>query len=104
VLYLGGPPVDAAGSRGRSDRALEPARGVIGLQAVAYHRAAYDRLLGDLPSTPTRMALWLEAHGGIEQYQARRFDDTRLATRPAIAIEPATLRREPEFEPLSATG
>lgn len=80
----GGDPEGAAGP----GQALQPARGPIGLGAVAYHRRAYERILGEVPAAPTAVVRWLEAHHALDRYYAERFDVLRVAG-PRIATRAA---------------
>jgi hypothetical protein len=60
------------------------------LRAVAYRQAAYDRILEDVPATPTAMARWLEAAGGLAAYYAARFGAPDVAAGPPIAARTPT--------------
>jgi hypothetical protein len=83
--------------------ALATARGPLSLHAIAYHHTAYDRMLAELPDTPTAMARWLDAHGGLGRYCAELFQGTSLVTCPAIAVESSRVSTAPPpFEPVVA--
>jgi hypothetical protein len=53
------------------------------LQAVAYHRSVYDRILAEVPATATAVARWLRAHRGIDAYYVQHFDGADLEASPA---------------------
>ena len=75
------------------------------LHAVAYHHSVYDRILTDIPATPTGMARWLQTHLGIGHYYADRFEGMSLVTCPSVAIQSSLLPHEPApFELLEVTS
>jgi hypothetical protein len=76
------------------------------LHAVAYHHTIYDRILTEVPATPTGMARWLQTHyPGIGHYYADRLDGVSLETCPSVATQPSLLPREvAPFEPLAVTS
>ena len=102
LLYLGGR---RAAPREPGSPHLQTAPGLTSLPALAYHHRVYDRILGEVPETPTALARWLETHQSLGHYYARRFDGMSLATCPSVATRSAHLAQEPlPFEPLAVTG
>ncbi len=45
---------------------------------AAYNRPIFDRVLRDLPETPSGVALWLRKQGSLDEYFARVFTGLRL--------------------------
>lgn len=104
LLYLASGP-DSVRAEGAGGPALEPARGLPELHAVAYHRAAYAPILDEVPVTPTAMARFLQSReGGLDAYCAGRFGELAVVTVPSVATRSARLPKEPWFEPLTADG
>ena len=99
VLSLAGSDEERQDDSGAG--ALAPARGPMSLRAIVYHRAAHEALLAELPATPTAMARWLDAHGGLGRYCAERFRGTSFTTCPEIVVEWSRVSAAP-FEPLLA--
>jgi hypothetical protein len=94
---------DDAGEVACGADALAPARGPMSLHAIVYHHAAYERMLAEVPHTPTAMARWLDAHGGLGRYYAERFQGTSLATCPALAVPSSRISAAPvPFDPVVA--
>jgi len=103
LLYLGGHRSGRGFPMAPGSRFLQTAQGLTCLHAVAYHHAVYDRILGEVPATPTAMALWLQTHRGIDQYYAHCLGGLSLVTCPSVATQPALLPLEPDpFEVLPA--
>jgi hypothetical protein len=87
------------------NRFLQTAQGPICLHAVAYHHAAYDQILTELPVTPTGMARWLREREGIGHYYAAQFAGSSLVTCPSIATQSSLLPQGvAPFEPLAVTS
>ncbi len=100
-------------SLGAGERALSQAPGAVSptprrstsLYAVAYHQTVYDQILAEIPATPTAMARWLEANGGIGHYCAARFDGVSVVACPPVAIQRSLLSHEIlPFEPLQVAS
>jgi hypothetical protein len=105
LCYLGGHRWGQTFPLAPGCRFLQTPHNLTGLHAVAVHRSAYDRILADVPSTPTAMARWLKSHRGLDQYLARRFDGISLVTHPSVATQPPLIPQEsPPFEPLPLAG
>jgi len=105
LLYLGGHRGGETFPPAPSCRFLASARWLTGLHAVAFHDSVYDRILGEVPATPTAMARWLKSHGGLDRYLAEHFAGISLVTCPSIATQPRLLPQEvPSFEPLRVVG
>ncbi len=94
TLYLGGHRWGRTFDLAPGCAALEEPPGLTTSHAIAYHAAIYDRILEDVPSTPSAMALWLRTHHGIDQYYARALDGVHLLTRPVVASQPSILDQE----------
>ena len=94
TLYLGGHRWGRTFDLASGCQALEQPHGVTCSHAIAYHASIYDRILGDVPATPSAVALWLRAQHGIDQYYARVLDGLHLLTRPVISSQPSILERE----------
>jgi hypothetical protein len=105
LLSLGGSGRDCAPTEASGERFLQTAQRSISLHAVAYHHTVYDRMLTELPATPTGMARWLQTHTGIGHYYAERFNGMSLMTCPSVATQPSLLPHEvASFEPLAVTS
>ncbi len=63
-----------------SDERVDPAS--VQMQAVAYHRSVYDRILEQIPATATGAARWLRLHRGIDHYYVRHFDGAEVLACP----------------------
>jgi hypothetical protein len=62
--------------------------------AVAFHRRAYDRLLGEIPAGGDDFDAWLEEYVAVDQYLSRRIADgayRALITSPRVASQPNLL-------------
>jgi hypothetical protein len=94
TLYLGGHRWGRTFDLAPGCAALEEPHGLTSSHAIAYHSTIYDRILEDVPSTPSAMALWLRTHRGIDQYYARALDGVHLLTRPVVASQPPILDQE----------
>jgi hypothetical protein len=94
TLYLGGHRWGRTFELAPGCRALEEPHGLTCCHAIAYSAAIYDRILADVPATPSGVALWLRVHHGIDQYYARALDGMHLLTRPAVASQPPILSQE----------
>jgi hypothetical protein len=73
---------------------LEQPHGLTCTHAIAYHESIFDRVLSDVPATPSAAALWLRQHHGIDQYYARSLDGLHLVTNPVIAAQASILGQE----------
>ena len=105
LLSLGGSCGDRACRGPSGDRLLHVAQGSTSLHALAYHHSVYDRILTEVPATPTGMARWLQTHLGIGHYYADRLDGMSLVTCPSVATQPSLLPREvAPFEPLAVAS
>jgi hypothetical protein len=105
LLYLGGHRWGQTFPLAPGCRFLQTAQRLTCLHAVAFHEGAYDRILEEVPATPTAMARWLQDQGALDQYLARRFAGVSLVTCPSVATQPAILPQEsPPFEPLPVAG
>jgi hypothetical protein len=59
-------------------------------RAVAYHESVYERILADVPDTPTAVALWLRTEYGIDRYYRNRLTGLALVT--STSPEPSPLK------------
>jgi hypothetical protein len=101
LLSLGAPGRDEPAN----GAAVRPARDRVGLYALAYHRSAYDRVLSEIPDTPTAAARWLSAGEGLDRRLARTFGPMSLVACPSAATLPELLADErPAFDPLPLTS
>ena len=94
TLYLGGHRWGRTFEKAPGCRHLEIARGATCTHAIAYHSSVYERILAEIPETPSRVALWLRKNHGIDQYLARRFDGSHLIVSPIVASQGSILGEE----------
>lgn len=94
TLYLGGHRWGATFEKAPGCTHLEIPHHLTCTHAIAYHRSIYDRILNDVPESPSAVALWLRKNFGIDQYYARAFDGLQLLTSPTIASQGSILKQE----------
>ncbi len=103
LLSLGGSCEDRAFPGASGDGVLERARRSMSLHAVAYHHTVYDRILTEVPATPTGVARWLQTHSGLGHYYAEQFDGMSLVTCPSVATQLSRLPQQgAPFEPVTS--
>jgi len=95
LLHLGGDRPGEEPTEAPGCRSLRIAHGPLGLPAVAYHHAVYDRVLAEVPATPTAVARWLEAHRDVEHFLAKQLGGARFLTSPSVAACRDLAGREP---------
>src|SRR5262249_14321960 len=95
TLYLGGHCWGQTFPKAPGCQYLKAASGVTWTHAIAYHASMFDRVLAEVPETPSAVALWLRKHLGIDQYYAKIFDGS-LITSPLIASQGSILAQETE--------
>jgi len=84
---------------------LATARAPGSLRAVAYHQGAYERILAEVPDSPTALARWLETRGDIGQHYAHAFAGAAAMTCPPVATGADALAREARpFDPLPVSA
>jgi hypothetical protein len=94
TLYLGGHRWGRKFEKAPGCQHLEVPHGVTCTHAIAYHESIYDRILDDIPASPSGVALWLRQHAGIDQYYARELDGLHLITNPIIASQGSIVKEE----------
>jgi SAM-dependent methyltransferase len=94
MLYLGGHTWGATYTKASGCEFLDVPSTMTSAHAIAFNDTIYDRILTDVPDTPSEMALWLRIHHGIDQYYKNDLGDFRLVTRPVIATQPPLLSQE----------
>jgi len=94
TLYLGGHRWGQSFEKAPGCGHLEEPHGLTCTHAIAYHESIFDRILSDVPATPSAVALWLRQHRGIDQYYARSLDGLHLVTIPVIATQASILGQE----------
>jgi hypothetical protein len=94
TLYLGGHRWGQSFETVPGCQYLEQPHGLTCTHAIAYHESIFDRVLSDVPATPSAAALWLRQHHGIDQYYARSLDGLHLVTNPVIAAQASILGQE----------
>ena len=94
TLYLGGHRWGRTFEKARGCRHLEVPHGVTCTHAIAYHESIYDRVIEDIPASPSAVALWLRKQHGIDQYYARELDGLHLITSPIIATQQSIAKEE----------
>ncbi|HUI80652.1 MAG TPA: glycosyltransferase family 25 protein [Bryobacteraceae bacterium] len=99
IFYLGGHAWGQSFERADGCFHLEKPRGLTCTHAVAYHESIYERILSEVPATPTGVALWLRKEHGIDQYFSNMPDCLKLLTSPVVASQLCLLSRErPNFD------
>jgi GR25 family glycosyltransferase involved in LPS biosynthesis len=93
ILFLGGHRWGRTFEKAPGCQFLDLPRGLTCTHAVAYNHTVYDRILADIPGTPSEVALWLRTKAGIDQYFAV-FDGERLLTSPVIASQATLIAQE----------
>ena len=93
ILALGGHRWERTFEKAPGCRYLEVPYGMTCTHAVAYNHTVYDRILREVPRTPSKVALWLRSAFGIDQY-LMEFDGERLLTSPVIASQGSLLKQE----------
>jgi len=94
MLYLGGHRWGRQFPKAPGCRHLEVPHLLTASPAMAYNHAIYERILGDIPATPSGVALWLRKQYGIDQYCSRALDGLTLVTSPVIATQRSLLSQE----------
>jgi hypothetical protein len=94
TLYLGGCRWGEAFDKAPGCSHLEIPRGVTCTHAIAYHRSIFERVLAEVPETPSAVALWLRKQAGIDQYFANSLAGIHFITSPIIASQPQLLVSE----------
>jgi SAM-dependent methyltransferase len=94
VLFLGGHSCGQTYPKASGCEFLEVPDGMTGAYAVSYNHTVYDRILADVPETPSEVALWLRGEYGIDQYFKNALGGLLLVTRPTIATQRSTLSCE----------
>jgi glycosyltransferase involved in cell wall biosynthesis/GR25 family glycosyltransferase involved in LPS biosynthesis len=94
MLFLGGHTWGESYPKANACEFLEVPGGMTCSHAVAYNHTIYDRILADIPESPSEVALWLRVHYGIDQYFKNALGEFRLVTRPVIATQPTILSEE----------
>jgi len=94
MLFLGGHSWGQTYPKASGCEFLEVPDGMTCAHAVAYNHTVYDRILADVPDTPSEGALWLRGEYGIDEYFKNALGGLRLVTRPAIATQPSILSFE----------
>jgi GR25 family glycosyltransferase involved in LPS biosynthesis len=94
MLFLGGHTWGETYPKASGCEFLEVPGGLTCAHALAYHHTLYDRILADVPESPSEMALWLRTNYGIDQYFKNALGEFRLVTRPVIATQPSILAQE----------
>jgi len=94
MLYLGGHRWGRRFEKAPGCRHLEIPHRVTCTHAIAYHESVYDRLLAEIPASPSGAALWLRRHYGIDQYFARALDGDLLIVSPIVASQESILPQE----------
>jgi hypothetical protein len=94
ILFLGGCVWGESYEKAKGCEYLEVPRGLTCSHALAYHESIYDRILADVPDTPTAVALWLRSEHGIDQYYGQRLDGLMLLTSPVVATQTSILPLE----------
>jgi len=93
ILFLGGHRWGQTFEKAPGCQYLTMPRDLTCTHAVAYNHTIYDRILADVPGTPSAVALWLRKARGIDQYFCV-FDGERLLTDPVIASQGSLLAQE----------
>jgi GR25 family glycosyltransferase involved in LPS biosynthesis len=94
MLFLGGHTWEQTHAKAGECEFLAIPDGMTSAHAVAYNHTIYDRILAEVPESPSAMALWLRTHYGIDQYFKDTLGEFRLVTRPIIATQPPILSQE----------
>jgi len=94
TLYLGGHRWGRNFEKAPGCRYLEVPHGLTCTHAIAYNHTIYDRILNEVPSTVTGVALWCRKHAAIDAYYAKSLDGLHLVTCPVIATQKSLLRQE----------
>ncbi len=94
TLYLGGHRWGKSFPKAPGCSHLEIPKGVTCTHAIAYHHSVFDRILPDIPASPSGVALWLRKYRGIDQYLANQLDGEHLITSPVIASQTSILGQE----------
>ena len=94
TCHLGGCPIEARVRKAPGCCYLQIAERQTGTHAVAFHAAAYGRILSDVPDTPSGMAQWLRCRRDLGDYYADAFEGKQLQIRPAIATLPKWIHQE----------
>ncbi len=94
TLYFGGHRWGQTFEKAPGCRHLEIPKGLTCTHAIAYHESIYGQILKDIPTSPSAVALWLRANGGIDQYYARVFDGKHLVTSPTVASQRSIVKQE----------
>ena len=94
TFYLGGHRWGQCFEKAPGCGYLEIPRGVTCTHAIAYHASVYERLLGEIPASPSGVALWLRRHHGIDQFYARALDRLHLIASPIVASQESILPQE----------
>jgi len=94
MLFLGGHTWGQTYPKASGCEFLAVPDGMTCAHAVAYNHTVYDRILADVPESPSEVAMWLRSEFGIDQYFKNALGDLRLVTRPVIATQPSILSCE----------
>jgi GR25 family glycosyltransferase involved in LPS biosynthesis len=94
MLYLGGHTWGKTFEKASGCQHLEVPHGITCTHGIAYNETIFERILTDVPDTPTGVALWLKKYWGIDQYYARELDGFSLITSPVIATQGSILAQE----------
>ncbi len=94
LLYLGGHRWGRTFDKAPGCQHLEEGNRLTCTHAIAYHESIFERILADIPATPSAVALWLREHAGIDQYYAHSLGGTHLLTSPPIASQASILSQE----------
>jgi hypothetical protein len=94
TLYLGGHRWGRTFEKAPGCQHLEIPQGVTCTHAIAYRDSIYDRILAEVPQTPSRVALWLRKERGIDQYFMRSLAGLHLITSPIVATQGSILAQE----------
>ncbi len=94
TLYLGGHRWGQSFKKVEGCQYLEVPFGLTCTHAIAYHQNIFDRILSDVPATPTAVALWLRKQNGIDQYYVRCLEGLHLLTSPVIVTQTSILPQE----------
>ncbi len=94
LLYLGGHAWGKTFENAAGCQYLEVPHGLTCTHAIAYNQAVYERILTDVPDSPTGIALWLKKQAGIDQYYAVELDGFGLLTNPVVASQESILSQE----------
>ena len=105
LLYLGGYDPFQSSEKLNGCKYLDKPGYLTCTHAIAYNETIYDRILAEVPDTPTGVALWVRKELAIDQYYNRTLDCIRLVTSPVVATQFSILPAERRsFEPELPSG